>query len=197
MSLFSRNSNFRRVLSVLILTLFIVNITPVQAASLNLPAPTQFIPLSDSYSFPVLKGIKLNPDNPLKIDFIIDTADKDNISKQEAEQLINYFLAGLTLPEEDLWVNLSTYEKDRIMPDNLSNTDLGKNLLSQDYILKQLTASITYPESDTGKDYWDKTYQTLQKTLKTTNIAVDTFNKIWIMPDTAQIYEHKTMAVIN
>ena len=62
--------------------------------------------------------------------------------KQQANQLVKYFLAGLTIPEGDLWVNLSPYEKDRMVPAALGQTDLGRDLLAQDYILKQLTASL-------------------------------------------------------
>ena len=54
---------------------------------LNLPGPNQFVPLSNSYSFPILKGIKLNPDNPLQIDFIIDTGDTGR-KLDQAEQKI-------------------------------------------------------------------------------------------------------------
>ncbi len=53
-------------------------------------------------------------------------------------KLIKYFMAALTIPEEDLWVNLSPYEAHRITPQKLGETELGKSLLSQDYILKQL-----------------------------------------------------------
>ena len=85
------------------------------ASSLNLPSPQQFILLSTAYSFPVLKGLKFDPLNPLKMEFLIDTADKKDISQEEANLLIKYFLAGLTTPEEDIWVNLSPYEQDRII----------------------------------------------------------------------------------
>ncbi|MDP2044389.1 MAG: hypothetical protein Q8K15_04395, partial [Candidatus Omnitrophota bacterium] len=110
-------------------------------AEINLPAPNQFVPLSNTYSFPVLKGMKFDPLDPLKMEFIIDTADQKDLSEEEASRLIRYFLAGLTIPEEDTWVNMSPYEADKIIPQNLSETDLGKDLLSQDYILKQLSSS--------------------------------------------------------
>jgi hypothetical protein len=37
-----------------------------------------------------------------------------------------------------LWVNLSPYEDNRIMPEKLSQTTMGQDLLSMDYLLKQL-----------------------------------------------------------
>ena len=30
---------------------------------------------------------------------------------------------------------------------------MGRDMLAQDYILKQLTASLIYPEKDLGKDF--------------------------------------------
>ena len=92
---------------------------------------------------------------------------------------------------------MSPYEADKIIPKSLSETDLGKDLLSQDYILKQLSASLTYPESDTGKDFWSKTYQEVLKVAKTTKLPVNTFNKIWIMPDKAVVYEHDNFAMVS
>ncbi|MCP4653412.1 MAG: hypothetical protein GY858_08545 [Candidatus Omnitrophica bacterium] len=155
------------------------------------------VPLSENYSFPVLKGLRLDYENPLHIEFIIDTGSKEKISEKDAKRLINYFLAGLTMAEKDIWVNLSPYEQNRILPDELSATDLGRDLLSQDYILKQLSASITCPDSQAGKNYWDKIYQDLTDTLGTTKVSINTFNKIWITPYTAEVYEHENVALIN
>jgi hypothetical protein len=159
-----------------------------------LPAPGQMLKPSEHYSFPVLKAIRLDPKNPLNIEFIVDTGTQANVSQEEASRLINYFLAGLAIPESDLWVNLSPYEKDRVVPQELGSTDLGKDMLGQDYVLKQLSASLTYPESDTGKDYWSNIYSSLPAAeIK----KLSTFNKVWITPDSARILEHKNMAVID
>lgn len=169
----------------------------LKASGLGLPSPAQFVNLSPAYSFPILKGLKFDPANPLKMEFIIDTADKKDISQEEASLLIKYFLAGLTTAEQDVWVNLSPYEQDRIIPETLSQTDLGKDLLSQDYLLKQLMASLTYPESDTGKDFWSKTYAEVLKIAQTTNLPVNTFNKVWIVPEEAEVYENGNSGFIT
>lgn len=173
-------------------TLAYAPITPVA----GLPGPGQMVTLSSQYSFPVLKGIKIDPKNPLNITFIIDPADQGKVSDEEAYRIIRYFLAGLTIPESDLWVNLSPYEQDRIVPQGLSDTDLGKDMLSQDYFLKQLSASMTYPESDTGKNYWQEIYSQVAKLGNMSKVPLSTYNKIWIMPDTAEVYEHQDTAVI-
>jgi len=33
---------------------------------------------------------------------------------------------------------------------------MGRDMLAQDYILKQLTASLIYPEKNLGKAFWDE-----------------------------------------
>ena len=117
--------------------------------------------------------------------------------KQQANQLVKYFLAGLTIPEGDLWVNLSPYEKDRMVPEALGQTDLGRDLLAQDYILKQLTASLIYPEKDLGKEFWSRVYAKAQQQFGTTNVPVNTFNKVWILPDQAQVFENGNAAYVT
>ena len=109
--------------------------------------------------------------------------------KSVANKLIRYFLASLTVPEKDLWVNLSPYEKDRIITDEFGQTQMGRDLLAQDYLLKQLTASVIYPESDSGKKFWKEVYKRAYEKYGTTDIPVDTFNKVWIVPEKAVVYE--------
>ena len=133
----------RTPLSTLIILAFLVNTfgpLPVQAQELYLPAPGIRIPLSPAFNPPVLKGIKVHPDNPLRFDFILDKGNglsSPNASvgdpelKAEATKLIKYFLASLTIPEQDLWVNLSPYEKDRIVPQSFGLTEMGRDLLAQ------------------------------------------------------------------
>lgn len=169
----------------------------LRAAEITLPNPAQFVNLSSAYSFPVLKGLKFDPQNPIEMEFVIDTADQKNISREEAAKLVRYFLAGLTIPAKDIWVNMSPYEKDKIIPAVLAETDLGKDLLGQDYILKQISSSLTYPESDIGKDFWIKTYGAVAEVAHTAKIPVNTFNKIWIVPDEAAVYEGANMAIVT
>ena len=71
-----------------------------------------------------------------------DSKLSDDAIKNESSKLIKYFLASLTIPEKDLWVNLSPYEKDRIIPQSFGLTEMGRDLLAEDYMLKQITASL-------------------------------------------------------
>jgi len=110
--------------------------------------------------------------------------------KTEATKLIKYFLASLTIPEKDLWVNLSPYEKNRIVPESFGQTEMGRDLLAEDYMLKQITASLIYPEEEIGKKFWKRIYEESAKKFGTTNIPVNTFNKVWIVPEKAVVYEN-------
>ena len=155
--------------------------------------------LSPEFTPAYLKGIVIHPENALKFDFIIYKGDKeltDAQKKEEYTKLIKYFLASLAIPDDDQWVNLSPYEKDRIIKDDFGKTEMGRDLLAQDYMLKQITASLIYPEDNLGKKFWDKVYAEAQKQYGTTNIPVNTFNKVWILPDDALIYEKGNTAYV-
>ena len=85
---------------------------PVHAQDFALPAPGVMVHLSPHFNPPILKGIKVYPENPFRFDFILDKGDTPSLVqkggqgelKEEAERLIKYFLASLTIPEKDLWV---------------------------------------------------------------------------------------------
>ena len=119
--------------------------------ALDLPLPGAMLALSPAQAPVLMKGLRIHPEDPFKFDFILDTGHSglkpnDPALKQESNRLIKYFLTALTVPESDLWVNLSPYEKDRMVPGALGTTEMGRDMLAQDYILKQLTASLIYPE---------------------------------------------------
>ncbi len=192
----------------------------VQASPL--PAPGSMVLPTSAFVPVVMKGLKVDPHNPFQFDFIIDTGDQGTVTnfdkekpelgfptksvtvpgfnqeqlKQQSNLLIKYFLTALTIPEKDLWVNLSPYEKDRMIPTALGQTQMGRDMLAQDYILKQLTASLIYPEKDLGKTFWDRVYKKAQEQYGTTEIPVNTFNKVWIVADRADVFEKGSAAYI-
>jgi hypothetical protein len=164
-----------------------------------MPRPGLMVPLSPEFSPAFLKGIVIHPEDPLKFDFIIYKGDKalnEAQKRVEYTKLTKYFLASLAIPDDDQWVNLSPYEKDRIIKDDFGHTLMGRDLLAQDYLLKQITASMIYPEDNLGKIFWDRVYAQAQKQYGTTNVPVNTFNKVWILPDDALIYEKGKTAYI-
>jgi hypothetical protein len=162
-----------------------------------LPKPGVMVHLSPPLEPPILKGIKVYPDNPFRFDFVLDKGGgmiADARLKDESTKLVKYFLASLTIPEKDLWVNLSPYEKDRIIQPSFGLTEMGRDLLAEDYILKQLTATLIYPEDAIGKEFWKHIYIQAQKRFGTTNVPVNTFNKVWIVPEKAVVYENARAA---
>ena len=130
---------------------------------LNLPQPGVMVSVTPALTPPLLIGLKIHPEHPLKFDFILDRGDSKNLDgarlRDESTKLIKYFLAALTIPEKQLWVNLSPYEKERIISKDFGLTEMGRDLLGQDYLLKQLMASLTYPEEGLGKTFWDRVYK--------------------------------------
>ncbi len=165
----------------------------------GLPIPGTLLASTPSFTPLMLRGIQINPKNPFEFNFLLDTGTRhlsqDEI-KTQSETIAKYFLSTVTIPEEDLWVNLSPYEKDRIVPEALSQTDMGRDLLAQDYILKQLTASLIHPDDETGKVFWEKVYKKAYQEYGTTNIPVNTFNKVWIVPDKATVYQEGNRAFV-
>ena len=127
-----------------------------------MPAPGLLISLSPAYTPAYLLGMTIHPENALKFDFFIHRSEghlSRDQKKQEYTKLVKYFLASLTIPDQDQWVNLSPYEHDRIIADNFGKTEMGRDLLAQDYFLKQITSSLMYPESGLGKEFWDKVHK--------------------------------------
>ena len=165
-----------------------------------LPDTNLRISLSKPYKPPVLNGIKIYQDNPFRFDFMLHHGDQDLESQNlhsESMKLIRYFLAALTIPEEDLWVNLSPFEGNRIITTAFSQTEMGRDLLAQDYVLKQLVSSLMHPDDHLGVSFWDKIYKKIYDQYGTTDMPVNTFNKVWILPDTAEVYEQKDAAFIT
>ncbi|MBF0483809.1 MAG: hypothetical protein HQL25_03785 [Candidatus Omnitrophica bacterium] len=138
-------------------------------------------------------GMQVDPVNPFHFNFFIDRGQDPlagEIEKTEYKKLVKYFLAALTIPDKNQWVNLSPYEHNRIVPTDFGDTEMGRDLLAQDYLLKQLTSSLMYPEKEIGKVFWDKIYEKVYaKYGQNAEVPVNTFNKVWITPDKAVVYE--------
>jgi HEAT repeat protein len=192
----------RFIASVVSLSLIFNSIQPAFAQSFNvqsLPTPGSMITPTKDYVPLTLKGLVIHPEDALKFDFLMDTghsALEGDELRQEALNIMKYFLTALTFPEDDMWVNLSPYEKDRIVEDSFGQTRMGRDLLVQDYILKQLTASVIYPENDLGEKFWKDIYQKVSRELGSIDIPVNTFNKVWIVPDQAVVWEHDGKALV-
>ena len=165
----------------------------------TLPVPGTMVSSGVPLVPPVLKGMQVDPQKPFQFSFLLDTG---HISRQledvreESARLIRYFLAALTVPAAELWVNLSPYDKDRIIPENFSRTEMGRDLLVQDYLLKQLAASMLHPDSVSGKRFWAEVYRRTYEMYGTTDIPSDVLNRVWVAPASARIHEDKGRVII-
>ena len=197
-----KNNILHKIICLFVAVTFVFTmLVPPQARAqgILLPNPGVMVPPSAGYLPVMVKGITVHPENPLEFDFIInngETGAEGEELKKESKKLVKYFLASLTVPEKDLWVNLSPYEKDRVIPDSFGLTEMGRDLLAQDYILKQLTSTMMYPEDELGEAFWGRVYEKALEKFGTTDIPLDTFNKIWIVPEKATIYQKGNSAYV-
>ncbi len=192
----------RKGVSIVILVAFMATTvkTPANAQLAPwMPKPGEMVHLSADFTPAHLKGLVIHPENPLKFDFIIYKGD-ERLSSQDKQviykNLIKYFMASLAVPDDNQWVNLSPYEKNRVIEGDFGKTEMGRDLLAQDYLLKQITASLIYPEDSLGKKFWDKVYSQAQQQFGSTAIPVNTFNKVWIVPADALVYESGNTAYV-
>jgi hypothetical protein len=204
-----RKNILRKIFSAFIVGVFFFNTiipplgSPREAhaqSAFVLPAVGTQVNLSPAFNPLLLKAVKVHADNPFQFEFIVDQGDtklSEDQLKSESQKLIRYFLASLTTPENDLWVNLSPYEKERIIPQSFGVTEMGRDLLAQDYLLKQITATLMYPEGELGKKFWDKVHKQAFEKFGTTEVPTNTFNKVWIVPQKAVVYENGATAYVD
>ncbi len=184
----------KKFLSAGILCVFLINCVFVSTGSgQGMERPHAVMALSGGGAIPAhLKGMVLDPGNPFKLDFIVDRGERPlgaDEKRLEYAKLVRYFMAALTVPDDAQWVNLSPYEKDRVIPDVFGRTGMGRALLAQDYILKQVSAGFLDPGTATGREFWDKVYSRTFEKFGRTDIPLNMLNKVWILPDKAVIYE--------
>ena len=110
----------RKVVSIFVLAAFISTtwkapsygstelITDVQWDSQGLmpwmPKPGVIVRLSPDFKPAHLLGMTIHPENALQFDFLIhrgDTPLSEDQKKEEYNKLVKYFLASLTIPDED------------------------------------------------------------------------------------------------
>jgi len=160
--------------------------------ALELSAPGSMLFPTWRFEPAQLIGLRLDVKNPFRFYFIVNKGDRPLPSqdkKKDYSELIGYFLAALTIPNDDMWVNLSPVEPDRVIPDNFARTGMGSELLEEDFVLKKLTASLLSPQSATGKDLWDKIYSQLRTLYGSSNVPVNLADRVWISAGTADIYQ--------
>src|SRR5580698_5589022 len=100
---------FKRIIATLLCVTFsFSNLQYSQAQNFSvdqLPVPGTMVGESAPFAPLALKGLVVNPQKPLEFQFIVDAGkgSQDTATiKDQSNQLVKYFLAGLTIPEGDL-----------------------------------------------------------------------------------------------
>ena len=110
--------------------------------------------------------------------------------------LFDYFLIGITLPNESFWVNLRPDAPTNIIDPLLAQTDMGKVLLEADLQLKKDTAQFVNPTTKIGKEYWEKLYKKAEELFGYENITIPTMTRPWIVPGEIILSETQENAYI-
>jgi hypothetical protein len=76
-----------------------------------------------------------------------------------------------------------------MLPKPLEGTQFGRDLLAQDVILKQLTASFMHPDNPIGRKYWNEIYTRARQLFGTSKLVLNSFQKVWVVPQKALVYE--------
>ena len=158
-----------------------------------MPQVGTMIGITAPYVPPQLVGFEFDEYNPFSMSFLVNRGEKQlslDKNNEEYMRFVKYFLAALTVPDSDQWVNLSPYEGKRVIEKSFGKTEMGKDLLAQDYILKQLASSLVYPEEEIGEKFWMKVRKLIYKRYgENVDLPLDMFNRVWIVPGSADIYE--------
>jgi hypothetical protein len=79
----------------------------------------------------------------------------------------------------------------------LGGTTVGGDMLMQDYLLKQLAASMTFPDREPGKAFWEQVYAKVKQQYGDVELPLNTFSKVWVVPQKAVVYEQNGVAFIG
>jgi enolase len=112
------------------------------------------------------------------------------------EELLNYFLIGVSLPNDTFWVNLRPDSADNIIDRELTGTDVGKIMLVTDLQLKKDTARFTSPQTPEGREYWNRIYKKAGELYGYENVTIPTLARPWIVPNEIIVRETKNSAYV-
>ncbi|MFA5287306.1 MAG: phosphotransferase, partial [Candidatus Omnitrophota bacterium] len=131
---------------------------------------------------------------------LLDKGDLHKPQSRELEKttkdLLDYFLVGVSLPNDTFWVNLRPDSPDNVIDNSLAQTDVGKILLEADLQLKKETALATSPEAPEGKKYWELLYKKAGTLFGDSNVTIPTLTRPWIVPGEIIISETADNAYI-
>ncbi|HSV43867.1 MAG TPA: hypothetical protein VLJ10_04865, partial [Candidatus Bathyarchaeia archaeon] len=168
--------------------------------NLGMPLPGTMMETTPAFDPALIRGLQIFPDEPLHLNFVMETGEDalaPDVKTKEYTRMIKYFLAALTVPDDDMWVNLSPSQQEQIIPEVFGQTEMGRDLLAQDYVLKQLTASLLYPEKGIGKEFWNQVRAKVKEKYGDIDIPMETFHKVWVVPDEAEVTVQDNIAFVT
>jgi len=144
--------------------------------------------LEDGFS-PLVGGIAFPLDNPMQIGFnLLSDATATPASPQEQHQLQTrlgrYLNTFLVLSGDQVNVTLNPTDDFCGLPPLLRHTELGRDMLAQDVVLKHYTATRFHPSTPQGKAFWQEADKII-----TGVHGFETCFRVWIVPDDVGVRE--------
>ncbi|MBN2589590.1 MAG: toll/interleukin-1 receptor domain-containing protein [Sedimentisphaerales bacterium] len=138
---------------------------------------------------PLVTGMVISHSNPIHPGFkVVCDASQEELSEDEVIELQarlgRYLNTFLVVEGEQLHVSLSPYEAYGGLSEPLRYTELGRDLLAQDVVLKYYTAQLLHPDTDLGKTFWSR-IDTLGLEAKDIESCV----RVWIVPGKVSLKE--------
>lgn len=146
-------------------------------------------PNGPKQSHPLLTSITIPFDNPKNIGLGLSTDASIEIAKGRYKQMLQnrlgrYFNTFLIVKEENLHADLSPLKGNFGLPEILKPTELGRDMLAQDFVLKCYTAGLLDPRTETGNIFWTR----LEGGHKRSKPFKSCF-RVWVVPGDATVEE--------
>jgi hypothetical protein len=136
---------------------------------------------------PFVKGISIPLNNPLQIGFSLWSHPSLNMPTPEEQRelqtrLGRYLNTMLVLDGEHLNANLSPRDSYCGLPELLRRTELGRDMLAQDVVLKHVTALHLHPSTEHGRTFWNA-----MDAISTDATSCEACFRVWIVPSNAKV----------
>ena len=169
------------------------------APDMNIPAYLSGLTAADKFRPMHMRWLSYDPLNNA-FDLAVEPGDDAKIKEQDIKKstsrIMEYFQIGLRLPDSMFWVNLRPDAPDQIIDPYLGRTDIGKIMLEADLQLKKDLARFTSPDTNAGREYWNKLYARAEQVFGPSDITIPTVTRPWIVPNEIIIKEYKDGAYV-
>lgn len=168
----------RRCISLMVTICFLAQ----QAAfSQTMPIPQ---PPADMFRPVHLRSLSFQPSVP-SVELVLDSGERiaaPAAARASADILMEYFLVGLSLPNDVFWVNLRPDSPHEIIDPRLEKTEVGRIMLEADVQLKKDLAGLTSLDTQTGRRYWEQLYAKAGQLFSGDTLEIPALTRPWIVP---------------